>query len=111
MRPAKFLAILSLAPSALSFKIRAFSGDGCSGMAREVNVYDNTCADPVPTTRSFRVLAYGAGRQRAVFHKGSTCIGQSGDRSFWADGGSNDFLIDRCITLGYQAHAYGSRSS
>ncbi|KAL6707879.1 hypothetical protein ACN47E_003779 [Coniothyrium glycines] len=104
------LAALTLTSGALSFKIRAFSGNGCTGSAREINVWDNTCRDTdVPTTRSFRVLAYGASRQRAYFYTGGSCVSTvKGD--WWADGGSDVFKKDACITLPTDVNAYGSWS-
>ncbi|CAG7969277.1 unnamed protein product [Penicillium salamii] len=104
--------LLSLSSGALSFKIRAFSGKDCSGGAREVNVWDNTCRDSnVPATRSFRVLSYGAHRQRAAFYDEAKCIGGQRWTDFWADGGSDTFKKDACITLDFDASAYGSRSA
>ncbi|CAG8363679.1 unnamed protein product [Penicillium salamii] len=112
MHFAKTLALLSLSSGALSFKIRAFSGKDCSGDAREVNVWDNTCRDSnVPATRSFRVLSYGAHRQRAAFYDEGKCIGGQRWTDFWADGGSDTFKKDACITLDFDASAYGSRSA
>ncbi|GAD97688.1 predicted protein [Paecilomyces variotii No. 5] len=108
MHLGKSLALLSLGSGALSFKIRAFSGEDCSGDAQEVNVWDNTCRNTnVPATRSFRVLAYGAHRQRAAFYEGGQCIGGQQWTDYWADGGSDTFKKDACITLNFDASAYG----
>ncbi|KAL4871333.1 hypothetical protein BDV12DRAFT_206504 [Aspergillus spectabilis] len=104
------LAITCLSAGAMSFKIRAFSGEGCTGSAREINVWDNTCRDTdVPDTRSFRVLAYGAGRQRANFFKGQGCWYER--QGWWADGGSDTFKKGECITLDFNARTYGSVSA
>lgn len=103
-------ALTCLGTGAYSFKIRAFSGEGCTGSAQEVNVWDNTCRDTdVPDTRSFRVLAYGAGRQRANFYQSDGCWYEH--QGWWADGGSDTFLKDECITLSFNARAYGSISA
>ncbi|KAL2825293.1 hypothetical protein BDW59DRAFT_146362 [Aspergillus cavernicola] len=104
------MALSCLSTGALSFKIRAFSGADCTGSAREINVWDNTCRDTdVPDTRSFRVLAYGAKRQRAGFYRYGSCMEERQD--WWADGGSDTFIIDRCVTLNFDATAYGSVSA
>ncbi|KAL4787023.1 hypothetical protein BJX76DRAFT_354633 [Aspergillus varians] len=110
----KPLTLLCLSTSALTFKIRAFSGPSCTGSAREINVHDNTCRDSdVPTTRSFRVLSYGAGRQRAVFWREDYCLPFPADdiANWWADGGSDEFKKDACLDLEYGAKAYGSSSA
>jgi hypothetical protein len=103
-------ALVALSPSALSFKIRAFSGADCTGSAREIKVWDNTCRDTnVPDTKSFRVLAYGAYRQRANFYRYGSCMEER--QGWWADGVSDTFLKDECITLDWTATAYGSISA
>ncbi|KAJ5264877.1 hypothetical protein N7505_007670 [Penicillium chrysogenum] len=89
MHIGKTILSLCLSSGALSFKVRAFTGEDCSGDAKEVNVWDNTYRDGnITDTRSFR-----------------------GHRSFWADGGSNKFKKDGCITLDYTARAFGSHSA
>lgn len=117
MHLGKTLTFLALGSGALSFKIRAFTGDDCTGEAKEVNVWDNTCRnDNTIPTRSFRALAYGAKRQRATFWLYGYCSNSPppdgpGNRSFWADGDSDNFLLDKCVTLGYEAKTYGSHSA
>lgn len=107
------LTFLCLSTGALSFKIRAYDEAGCKGSSKEINVEDNTCRDTnvLPQTRSFKVLAYGAGRQRAAFYQDGACNGLRLWQDWWADGGSNVFLKDECIDLGLAANAYGSRSA
>ncbi|OAQ71443.2 hypothetical protein VFPPC_03741 [Pochonia chlamydosporia 170] len=108
MHIAKTLAIFCLGSGALSFKIRAFTGNGCTGSAKEINVWDNTCRNTdVPATRSFRVLSYGGRRQRAGFYKNTRCgaIPENGEKDWWADGGSDTFKKNKCITLGYEANS------
>lgn len=105
------LALLSASSGAFAFKVRAFTGENCSGDAKEINVWDNTCRDEnVPATKSYRVLAYGAGRQRAAFYEGDKCIGGGRWNDWWADGGSDTFKKDACIDLGFTSNAFGSRS-
>ncbi|KAI9931126.1 hypothetical protein ASPWEDRAFT_178685 [Aspergillus wentii DTO 134E9] len=113
MHLAKTLTLFALTSGALSFKIRAFTGEDCSGDAKEVNVWDNTCRDSnVPKTKSFRVLAYGGHAQRAVFWKHSHCGDFDKDfKSWWSDGGSDEFKKDACLNLGYESNAYGSQIS
>jgi hypothetical protein len=114
MHIGKTIPFLCLSSGALSFKVRAFTGENCSGDAKEVNVWDNTCRDTnIPDTRSFRVLAYGAHRQRATFWEWNYCSNRppEGHRSFWADGGSDNFKKDACISLDYTAQAFGSHSA
>ena len=107
----KTLALLSATSGALAFKVRAFTGENCSGDAKEINVWDNTCRDEnVPGTKSFRVLSYGAARQRAAFYEGRECVGRQVWNDFWADGGSDSFKEDACIDLGFTSKAFGSKS-
>ena len=74
MHIGKTILSLCLSSGALSFKVRAFTGEDCSGDAKEVNVWDNTCRDGnITDTRSFRVFAYGAHRQRATFWEWNYC--------------------------------------
>ncbi|KAL4871580.1 hypothetical protein BDV12DRAFT_164006 [Aspergillus spectabilis] len=100
----------ALSSGALSFKIRAFSVGGCTSSAREINVWDNTCRMmDVPKTRSFRVLAYGAGHQRATFwHEPLLRIPRCVSKDCWANRGSDAFIKDRCIMLRYELYAFGS---
>lgn len=94
-----------------AYKIRAFSGSGCTGSAREINVWDNTCRNTdVPDTRSIRVLGYGAGRQRAEFYRTKACA-LPAQKGWWADGGSNEFKKGACLDLPILAITYGSRSA
>lgn len=106
------LTFLTLTPIAFSFKIRAFSGDKCTGSAKEINIWDNSCrTTSLPTTRSFRVLAYGAHRQRATFYGAPACYPNKNEKDWWADGGSNVFKKGDCVSLYFNAKAYGSRSA
>ncbi|KAL4885950.1 hypothetical protein BJY04DRAFT_179587 [Aspergillus karnatakaensis] len=110
LSPLTLLLTLTLTASTEAYKIRAFSGSGCTGTAREVNVWDNTCRDQnVPDTRSFRVLNYGAWRQRANFYKQDGCWYEH--QGWWADGGSNVFREGECVDLKWNARAYGSISA
>ncbi|PNP52282.1 hypothetical protein FNYG_15859 [Fusarium nygamai] len=116
MHVTKTLALISaLSTGALSFKVRAYSGVGCTGSTQEINVWDNTCRDSnVLATKSIRVLAYGAGRQRAFFWNRPECSAAKPDNvinDWWADGGSNVFKKGRCIDLKGTSHAYSSISS
>lgn len=112
MHLTKTLALLAMSTGALSFKIRAFTGPDCTGDAKEINIYDNTCRDrnTIPT-KSFRVLAYGARRQRAAFYAEPKCVGGQQWTDYWADGGSDTFKKGRCLTLDFKANAFGSRSA
>ncbi|GAD97689.1 conserved hypothetical protein [Paecilomyces variotii No. 5] len=100
----KILALSCLSSGALSFKIRAYNGEDCSGDATEINIYDNTCkGSGVPKTLSFEVLAYGAHRQRAGFYSDGSCNALGREWvDWWADGGSNVFKKDRCINVGFK---------
>ena len=61
--------------------------------------------------RSFKVEAYGAGRQRAFFYKGWNNCWVDADRSFWADGGSDNFKKEKgCVNIGFEAHELASWS-
>lgn len=106
------LVLLCLSTGALSFKVRAFTSSDCSGDAKEVNIYDNTCrGSGLPKTLSFRVLEYGAHRQRAAFYSDGSCNGFREWKDWWADGGSDTFKKDECINLGFGAYSMGSRSA
>lgn len=113
MQLGSILTLLCLSSGALSFKVRAFTDPGCKGDAKEVNIYDNTCrGSGLPKTQSFRVLAYGAHRQRAGFYSDGSCNGLGrGWVDYWADGGSNVFKKDDCVDLGFGAYSMGSRSA
>ncbi|KAL2868916.1 uncharacterized protein BJX67DRAFT_379851 [Aspergillus lucknowensis] len=100
----------------LIYKVRAFTGEGCTGDAKEINVWDNSrrnhdlLSDPI---RSFRVLAYGAHRQRALLFPDKKCLPWPTEetRNFWADGGSDKFLKDECLTIEYDVQGFGSYSA
>ncbi|KAJ5103115.1 hypothetical protein N7532_003644 [Penicillium argentinense] len=118
MQLSNILTFLALSSGAYSFKIRAFTGDNCSGTAKEINVWDNTCRDSnTIKTRSFRVLSYGGYHQRAQFWESTHCYLGDGSKdhpiqhkNWWADGGSDTFKKDKCINLGYTSQAYNSYS-
>ncbi|KAL2820293.1 hypothetical protein BJX63DRAFT_428126 [Aspergillus granulosus] len=115
MQLLKTLTLISLATgTTFAYKIRAWSGNGCTGTPQEINIYDNTCrTTSVPAMKSFRVISYGAGRQRATFWTGAGCspFWTDARQSYWADGGSDKFKKDACITLGWQPKALGSVSA
>ncbi|OAQ71442.1 hypothetical protein VFPPC_03740 [Pochonia chlamydosporia 170] len=114
MRLDSALTLLALGSGAFSFKIRTFTGKDCTGSAKEINIWDNTCrSTDIPTFKSFRVLAYGAHRQRAEFHKASDswCTSGTPFQSYWADGGSDKFKKDKCLTLSTSARVMNSRSA
>ncbi|KAL4780806.1 hypothetical protein BJX76DRAFT_350688 [Aspergillus varians] len=98
MHLCKTLTLLALTSStALSFKINAFSGPNCTGNVKEIN--------------SFRVLSYGAGRRRAGFYSQHSCVPSGPFVDYFADGGSDKFKKRACLNLGFEAHAFGSRSA
>ncbi|CAG8059018.1 unnamed protein product [Penicillium salamii] len=109
----KTLTLACLSTGAMSFKVRAFTGADCSGDAKEVNIYDNTCrGSGLPKTLSFRVLSYGAHRQRAGFYSDGSCNALGREWvDYWADGGSNVFKKGDCVNLGFGAYSMGSRSA
>ncbi|KAH6699446.1 hypothetical protein ACHAQF_008994 [Verticillium nonalfalfae] len=107
-------AVLCLGTGALSYKVRIFPGANCGGgAARDLNIFDNTCrSTDLFSFRSFRVLGYGAGRQRAKFWSGSICHETNAFiQDWWADGGSDTFKTGTCITLPKTAKSLGSYSS
>ncbi|KAL5343856.1 hypothetical protein BJX70DRAFT_393279 [Aspergillus crustosus] len=102
------LLLLSLTPSS-AWIIRTFSGPGCTGSAREIKVDNNSCrTNDIPATRSFRVLTYGGPHQKAEFHDGNNCWRSTVEASWWADGGSDDFIKNRCLDLHFQPKVFGS---
>ncbi|XP_014553771.1 hypothetical protein COCVIDRAFT_18361 [Bipolaris victoriae FI3] len=104
------VAFLGLSSGALGYKFTAFSGRDCTGDAKDVNVWDNTCRDQnIPATQSFRILNLGGNLQKADFYDVGNCVG-SARKIWWADGRENAFQVGKCITLGYSARAFGSRS-
>lgn len=114
MHIGKTFALFCLSSGAVSYKIRAFAGRDCSGEAKEVNVWDNTCRNTnIFPTKSIRVLGYGAHRQRATFFLLGGCGAASeASADWWADGGSDEFKKDACLDFsGFQMNAYGSVSS
>ncbi|CRK42307.1 hypothetical protein BN1723_020061, partial [Verticillium longisporum] len=94
--------------------VRIFPGANCGGgAARDLNIFDNTCrTTDIFNFRSFRVLGYGAKRQRANFWSDPPCLGATTFiQDWWADGGSDTFKIGTCITLPKTAKALGSISA
>ncbi|RXG41120.1 hypothetical protein VDGE_30324 [Verticillium dahliae] len=107
-------AVLCLGTGTLSYKVRIFPGANCGGgAARDLNIFDNTCrTTDLFSFRSFRVLGYGAKRQRANFWADVPCIGTPNFiQDWWADGGSDTFKIGTCITLSKTAKSLGSISA
>ncbi|PGH14118.1 hypothetical protein AJ79_03235 [Helicocarpus griseus UAMH5409] len=117
MHLGKALAFVSLGPVALGYVIDAFKDEDCKGDKLRVNVWDNTCrSENTIPTRSFRVIKYGAHRQKATLWKYDFCSNspppeeEPSNTEWWADGGDNAFKKDKCLNLGYEANAYGSHS-
>lgn len=116
MHITKVITLLAcFSTGAMSFKVRAFSGKDCTGSAKEINVWGNTCRDQnVPDTKSVRVLSYGAHRQRATFWKNKFCSNSPPPQimgDWWADGGSDTFIKGKCVNLKGTSKAFGSRSA
>lgn len=110
--------ILAMASTGWGWAFTGFQDLNCEGPTIDVNVWDNTCATPEGLPgghgiRSFKVTAYGSNRQRAAFYESPrTCNAVNGVwQDWWADGGSDTFLKDRCIDLTFTAHTFGSRSA
>lgn len=112
MHLGNIFTLLCLGTGALSFKIRAFTGPDCSGSEKDINIWDNTCrGSGLPKTVSFRVLEYGAHRQRAGFYSDGSCNALGREWiDWWADGGSDTFIKGHCVNLGFGAWSMGSRS-
>ncbi|KAJ5743782.1 hypothetical protein N7533_008652 [Penicillium manginii] len=117
MHLGRLFVLSSLDFGVYSHKGRAFTGTNCSGQAKEINVWVNTCRDTaVPKTRSIRVPEYGGHRQRATFwaeqisaHCGF--MWQNSNSNWWADGGSNKFKKGLCINLSGTCNAFSSVSA
>ncbi|KAL4862861.1 hypothetical protein BDV12DRAFT_202626 [Aspergillus spectabilis] len=112
MQLTKALILLSLTIGGYSWTIRTFSGSDCTGSAREITVDNNSCLlcllNDIAATRSFRVLTYGGPHQKAEFHRSRNCWRSTVEASWWADGGSDDFVKNRCLNLQFQPEAFGS---
>ncbi|KAK7192359.1 hypothetical protein DPSP01_004947 [Paraphaeosphaeria sporulosa] len=110
---APFTALALLTSSAFGFEVITFKDDNCGGESKTINVYDNTCRNSniLSRTRSFQVQSYGGKSQRAAFYTDTSCYPTNWWIDFWADGGSDQFLKGRCINIGHDIHAFGSRAA
>ncbi|KAL4809810.1 hypothetical protein BDV18DRAFT_156192 [Aspergillus unguis] len=96
------IGILSLASTSSGFVVTVYSNPDCTGTAREINVYDNTCRAPIsPGFAAFKVKTYGSSSQRAYFFRAGGCGDLASAHQWWSDGGSDTFKADgRCLTEG-----------
>jgi hypothetical protein len=112
-----FIAILATTSGVEAFKIRAFSGNGCTGANQEINIWDNTCRDSniLSPMRSFRLLNHGAFRQVGTFWRFNYCSNGGGVAIIFSrrvDGHTGDgkFKIGNCISMPETPMAIGSHS-
>lgn len=91
----------ALANQGSGFVMDVYDSDNCSGVARSVNVWDNTCATWMGGFRSYIPRVYGGPHQKSYFFVPGNC----GDltTSFggaWADGGDGNFQVGQCWNFG-----------
>jgi hypothetical protein len=106
-----FGAILGLANPGSAYVVTLWQNPDCTGNSRELNVWDNSCAPHLdPGWSAIQPKTYGSGRQRAyVFSPGDCGNLASTIDNWYADGGSNNFKIGRCLDLhGKVMHAAAS---
>ena len=89
------LTTLSLSSATAGFVVDVFDTTDCTGAAREVNVWDNTCAGWMGGFRSVRVKVFGGSNQHAYFCPTNGCDGRCS--SWWARGKSPEFQIGSCL--------------
>ncbi|KAF2107085.1 hypothetical protein BDV96DRAFT_654173 [Lophiotrema nucula] len=93
------LAIASLATTSSAFVMDVYDSNDCSGDARNVNVWDNTCATWMGGFKSYIPRVYGGTHQYAYFFAPSNCGSLPGSiGGDWADGGG--FKVGQCYYFG-----------
>ena len=115
MRPSTILlAGLGLAASGQAYVVTLFANDDCTGVSKEVNVWDNTCAQPGFDTRSLRVEVYGGSEQRADIYTGSGCWPHERLGTWDADKGNvnaelGSWSKGECTKFTSKVYSFGSR--
>ncbi|KAL2868902.1 uncharacterized protein BJX67DRAFT_40676 [Aspergillus lucknowensis] len=104
------LLALTLTTPSSAYVVTVYSNPDCTGTARDINVYDNTCHAPAnPGFAAFKVKTYGSAHQYAHFYEPGSCGDLFNGHEWWADGGSDTFLADgRCISRGVVWNALSS---
>ncbi|ORY03673.1 hypothetical protein BCR34DRAFT_667357 [Clohesyomyces aquaticus] len=94
-------AALTLATQGSAFVMDIYDSDNCSGPARSVNVWDNTCATWMGGFRSYAPRVYGGAHQKSYFFIPGNCGDLTSSlNSRWVDGGDGWFQTDHCYNFG-----------
>ena len=103
-------AVISLTTPGSAFVMDIYNSKDCSGNARSVNVWDNTCATWMGGFQSYTARVYGGRHQKAYFFAPGNCGSLHGAISTeWADGGG--FKVGNCHSFGdHVANAVASYS-
>lgn len=91
--------LLTLSPTASTYRVTLWQNPDCTGNSRELNVYDNTCANVSPGYSAITPRAYSTDRNQRAYFYGATNCGGHPAKDWWADGGSDAFIIGRCLSL------------
>jgi len=94
-------AVLGLASQSSAFVVNVYDSQDCSGPAREVNVWDNTCANWMGGFQSYKPVVYGGGQQKIYLFIPGSCGNLLDARGGqWADGGDSGFQVGHCRSAG-----------
>ncbi|KAF2727399.1 hypothetical protein EJ04DRAFT_398333, partial [Polyplosphaeria fusca] len=100
---ATLATIVTLTTPGSAFVVNIYDQPDCQGDAREVNVWDNTCANWEGSFRSFKPTVYGGTHQHAYFFTPGDCGSLPGNIwNDWADGGGGSFRVDQCASFDNQ---------
>jgi hypothetical protein len=108
------LAGIGLGASTHAYVVTLYSKTGCTGDSKEVNVWDNTCAQPSFDTMSLRVDVYGGSEQRADIYTGSGCWPHERLGTWDADKGNlnsdlGTWSQGQCVDFSEKVYSFGSR--
>jgi len=103
--------VASLMVPSSGYVIDVYNSKDCTGDARNVNVWDNTCATWMGGFQSYIPRVYGGTHQYAYFFAPNNCGSLPGAiGGNWADGGG--FKVGTCYSFGdHVANAAASYSS
>lgn len=94
-------AALALVSQSSAFVMDIYDSADCSGTARSVNVWDNTCATWMGGFQSYVPRVYGGPHQKSYFFIPGNCGDLTSSYGVhWVDGGDGNFQVGQCRNFG-----------
>ncbi|KIX96364.1 uncharacterized protein Z520_08142 [Fonsecaea multimorphosa CBS 102226] len=83
-----------------AFVMTAWENPDCTGTARSINVWDNSCKEFGTGFAAFTLDVYGGSDQKAYISRASGCNIAEADMSGYVDGEAKGFQLGVCNSEG-----------